>query len=304
MLDTATSSRKHARFRPLWISLASLVAAYAGLVTFGAAATMQVPRVSLTASAATVGVPYQDVSFLSRDGAALLRGWFFGAGGGTAIIVVNGGFQNRVDSVAGTLGLTRDLVGRGYSVLLFDLRGRGESGGVGRPLSNMDADIGAAVDFLRGGGFATGSIAIVGYCSGAAEAAIFASRNEIGALVLDGAFAGAKAMVVTQAEQRHIPGWLAGGFVDGLLVAARLFYGFSVMDPVNAVSRVSAPIFFMREGNDRFVSWDETVRLRNASPNRDSSLWQIPDTGHSLGYTDNPREYVDKVDAFLRQNLK
>ncbi|GAJ17132.1 unnamed protein product, partial [marine sediment metagenome] len=124
-----------------------VLVAYFGASSYFAAIVMKIPRIPLDDSPASVGLNYEDVSFPSRVDGITLKGWYC-LGGESVIIFVNGGHQNRVDPDMGTLELTRDLVGRGYSVLLFDLRGRGESEGKGLRLTHTDRDIGGAVDYI------------------------------------------------------------------------------------------------------------------------------------------------------------
>jgi hypothetical protein len=107
---------------------ASVLAIYVGASIFGASACMRIPRLPLQESSpASVGLEFQNVSFTSRTDGVELKGWFLPASSDSVILIVNGGFQNRVDPIVGTLNLSRDLVNRGYNILLFDLRGRGES---------------------------------------------------------------------------------------------------------------------------------------------------------------------------------
>lgn len=143
-------------FRTIATVLAIVLAVYAGLSLFGAATAMEIPRLPLKSSPTAVGLTYEDVAFPSRDGEVTLRGWFIPAGGDRAIIIVHGGFQNRVDEVVGTLALARDLAQEGYNLLLFDLRGRGESEGRGHSLSHTEPDIGGALDYLKGRGYPAG----------------------------------------------------------------------------------------------------------------------------------------------------
>ena len=112
--------------------LAVLLVLYIGLAVYEAKAAMAIPRLPLNDSPTSVSLDYEDVSFTSRDDSVVLRGWYIPGKKDSVIIIVHGGFQNRLDDNVGTLGLARDLVERGYALLLFDLRGRGESEGKGR----------------------------------------------------------------------------------------------------------------------------------------------------------------------------
>lgn len=175
---------------------ASLV--YLVLSTIGAIAIMKIPRIALNEPPDSVSLAYKDVSFSSLGDGVILKGWYIPGDGSYAIIIVNGGFQNRIDYNVDTLGLAIDLVNAGYDTLLFDLRGRGQSEGNGLYLSNIESDIGGAVNYLKNKGCSVENIGIIGFCSGAASALIFASQEEIGALVLDSVYASVENLIINE----------------------------------------------------------------------------------------------------------
>ena len=165
------SVRKLRLLKVTAIGIATVLILYIGLSIYGAKAAMEIPRLPLIHSPASVGLDYEDVAFTSRDDHVMLRGWHLPSKGNSIIIIVHGGFQNRVDDNVDTLQLADDLVKKGYNLLLFDLRGRGESEGKGLALSNIERDIGGAVDYLKARGYPIRRINIIGFCSGAASLA-------------------------------------------------------------------------------------------------------------------------------------
>jgi pimeloyl-ACP methyl ester carboxylesterase len=130
-----------------------IVILYIGLSILGAILVMNIPRLPINGSPSSVGLTYSDVSFPARGDGVTLKGWYLPSQGNSIIIIVHGGFQNRIDFDVDTLGLALDLTERGYDLLLFDLRGRGESEGRGRSLSNIEQDIGGAIDYLNSKGY-------------------------------------------------------------------------------------------------------------------------------------------------------
>ena len=179
------------------------------MVGFGARAAMTIERISLQDSPQSFDLVYEDVSFTSHFDGVLLKGWLISGHGEHVIIVVNGGYQNRIDDSGSTLGMTQALVAEGYNVLLFDLRGRGESEGAGNTLCHAEEDIGGAVDYVNRLGYHLDNICIMGFCSGAALSTVYASRNnDIGALVLDGCFARVSTMVIKEVEGVGVPAFL------------------------------------------------------------------------------------------------
>lgn len=283
--------------------LAVALAAYVGLSIFGATALMEIPRLPLHGSPASVGLAYEDVSFTTRDG-IVLRGWYLPAQGDLALVIVHGGFQNRVDDTVDTLDLARDLVQKGYNLLLFDLRGRGESEGKGYALSHIDSDIGGAVNYLVNRGYPASRIGLIGFCSGAASSCIFASHESVGGLVLDGCFTSVRHMVDRQAVQRGIPQFLLNFFMPGLALAAKTIYGYDEVNPVDVVAEVTCPILFIHEEHDELVSLEDDSQLLKASTNPANTLWEVNGTKHSQAYKTHPSEYVERVNEFFAAVLK
>ena len=264
---------------------------------------MRIPRLQVEGSPSDVGLPYTNVSFPARnDSNILLKGWYFQGQGDKTILIVHGGFQTRVDDNVDTLDLTKSLVADGYNVLLFDMRGRGESQGKGLNMLTNENDIGGAVDFLKTRGEAA-HIGILGFCSGAATTAIFASRENIGAVVLDGCFATVDSMVTRQATTRGIPEFLVDSFIPGLKVTVRLFYGALPENPINIVPDITCPVFFIHEQNDNLTTTQETDELFAAAKNPADELWEIPGALHSEGFKTDPVDYVNKVNAFFAAEL-
>jgi len=281
-----------------------VVILYIGLSILGAILMMEIPRLPVNGSPASVGLAYMDVSFPTRSGDITLRGWYLPGQGDSAILIVHGGFQNRIDDDVDTLGLAHELVKRGYNVLLFDLRGRGESEGRGLSLSNTERDIGSAVDYLNSRGYPAESIGIIGFCSGAASSAIFASDETIGALVLDGCFASVRGMITRQATSKRIPEFLLDFFIPGLSFAVKTLYGYEPVDPIDIIPNVTCPMLFIHEEHDNLISGEETYQLFKASKNPANEMWEVSATEHSQAYKMFPVQYVDRVDYFFATRLK
>ena len=217
--------------------------------------------------------------------------------------IINGGFQNRVDPVVDTLGLAHDLQQKGYNILLFDLRGRGDSGGKAHSLSNENKDIGGAIDYLESRGYPADKIGLIGFCSGAANACIFASQNKIGGLVLDACFPSVEDMVDNQAANHDIPRLLVDIFFPAVQIAGKVFYGYTEINPIDVVSKIQCPIFFIHEQDDDLVSTGDDVALSKASDNPTNILWQVNNTPHVSAYQDYPEEYITKVSDFFNSAL-
>ena len=265
---------------------------------------MEIKRLPLEITPESTGLAYQDVHFTSRLDRVLLKGWFFPGNKEQVILVVHGGYQHRVDESVGTLGLTSDLVSNGYSVLLFDLRGRGESEGRGLALSFIDEDIGGAVDFLHDMGYSQDDVGIMGFCSGAVLSCIYASRNDVGALILDGCFIDIPTMVVKQANSVGVPGFLTWVFIPGLEMMTGVVYDYELINPIDVVGDVNCPILFIHEEHDEYTTSEETLKLYRASNNAENEMWEVNGSEHTQAFLTHPVEYIEKVTGFLERVYK
>jgi uncharacterized protein len=281
------------------ITLACLVVVYIGLSVLGSYKAMAIPRLPLIYRASDLGIAYEDVSFKDRPGDITLRGWFLPGTNGKVIAVVHGGFQNRIDENVDTADMARALVVKGYSILLFDLRGRGESEGRGISMSYIDEDLGGAADYLKSRGFDIKDISLMGFCSGAAMVCVYGSRNEVGSLILDGCFIDDGTMVVRQAQYIHLPGWAARIFIPGGTVFTHIMYDYHRVDPIDIIHNVKCPILFIHEENDAFTTREETEQLFSRATNPSNRHWEASGAIHSQGFDVHPQEYIEVVDGFL-----
>jgi len=274
-------------------SALAVIAAYVGVSAYIASVAVRARRLPLLFDP---GLPHENVTFQSRLDGLLLRGWYFAAGL-ECIVIVNGGEQNRVDPVTDTLGLAADLVGAGYSVLLFDLRGRGESEGQASLLPNNDRDVAGAVDFMRERGHE--QVYIMGFSSGGAAALHFAAGDPVAAVVSDSCFASVSGMFVRVLARRGCPHIMARALAWGASLMGRVVHGLEKMDPEAIVGRVGCPLFFIHGGMDSGVPVEDAYRLFRAVPNPVSFLWVVPGAEHTQSFRTARDEYVGRVTGFL-----
>ena len=128
-------------------------------------------------SPADYGVEFEEVEFKSRCGDVLLDGWYLTGQVGAPVVV----FVHGVGVTRTACGMTRiaaDLVGRGFGVLMFDLRGHGLSGG--KRLSggwHERMDVLGAYDYLHARGVSSEKIGLMGLSMGAGAAALAAAEE-------------------------------------------------------------------------------------------------------------------------------
>jgi uncharacterized protein len=93
---------------------------------------------------ADFGLAFENVSLRTPDGITL-SGWYVPSRNGAVVVFLHGYGATRMEM----LDRAAALAGEGYGVLLYDLRGHGESGGAFRAMGWPDAaDLTAVIDFL------------------------------------------------------------------------------------------------------------------------------------------------------------
>lgn len=270
-----------------------VLVAYLGISAWQAINLMQAPHTPLEDTPDSVGLTYEDVSFPSRHNDVTLKGWYI-PGGPLTIIIVNGRDCNRIDPRISTLELSRDLVQEGYSILLFDQRGQGESEGKGVLLAKFDQDLGGTIDYLRSRGCQ--DIVILGTSLGAAESLIFASQEAVTAVISDSSFTTLREVVIRGADY---PTPIVNLFWPGISLMVRILYGYSVVNPLDRVEELDCPVLFIHGETDDVIPVADAYRLFEASNNPSDELWVVPNAGHCEGYIIDPVGYVDKVTSFL-----
>jgi uncharacterized protein len=281
-----------------------LVLAYAVASTYLVTQATLVHRNVAEASPADVGLRFEDVAFTSADGIRL-QGWYLPASGARAVVLVHGIDGNRWDTVHHVDRLVALLVGAGYDVLTFDLRGSGASGGERLGLAwNERLDVQAAVRYVSSRGVAAGRIGLWGQSLGGA-AALLAMPDvpEVSAVVSDAAFADIR-LVLDGEIQRRVG--LPPIFTPGLTLATRVLYGLdlAVIPPEQAVPRIAPrPILLIHGTGDRRIPVEHAYRLRAAARGPDDELWIVPEAGHVLSYDREPGPYATKVLALFARAL-
>jgi uncharacterized protein len=285
--------------KTIGIAIALILIIYFGVSAY-VVSMSKVPRLPLAESPAAPGLTYEDVSFPSRIDGVTLSGWYLPGEKDFIIVMVSGGIQNRIDTRTGTLEIGRDLEQRGFSILMFDLRGRGESEGQGRLLAYDERDIGGAVDYAMSRGYPAGSVGLLGFSAGAKSSLIFASKNEVGAVVADSSFVHVTDDLVRKASsETGIPQPLVRLFVPGTLLIAKVMYGYDAVNLGDIVADIISPLLLIYGEKDDLVTMAGVRELFEASVNPSDELWIVPGAGHSLAYRTNPVDYIDRVAAFF-----
>lgn len=282
----------------------ALLVAYAAVAVYVANEVTRVERAPVTRSSLVLSPSVEDVSFRTVDG-LLLRGWFVAVSKDRAAVLVHGKDGNRLHNDH-TARVARWLRDAGYSLLLFDLRGHGESEGERFSLGQHERkDVAAAIDHLVGRGFAPGRIVVVGESMGAGVAVqAVALRPDVAAVVADSGYADGRAIVDEAGPlETGLPDW----YTAAIVLAAKILFGLDTeaVDPERIVrAHPERAFLFIHCDGDDVVGPHHARRLRDASANPDTRLWLAERCGH-VGASDRyPDEYRSRLITFVEARLR
>jgi len=242
---------------------------------------------------AQYGYAYQDVSFQDHAGLTL-RGWWIPGGRHETIVMIHGWTSSRAEpmSKAGY------LMNAGYNVLVFDLRGHGQSDGDYTTLGLTEPDdVEAAVAFARSRD--PGPIALLGYSMGGALAIETGARDADVAAVVEDSGYGDLDNVVRAGFHRQT-GLPAMPFGLPLMAIGQLdlhLWPGSVR-PVLDAARLHKPLLAIVGTADTVVPPSEGFDVFHAAPGP-KQLLVIPGAGHTAGYQVDRAEYERTVLGFL-----
>jgi len=268
-----------------------LAATYAGLSVYKAYDYTTTPRQAIgSASPADEGLQYENVTFPSAadDGVRLTGWWIPNPNGHRVLIFVHGRYQNK----AAYLALARPFWDAGYSLLLFDLRGHGQSTYVPCTYGIKEQwDVIGAARFAQQKGFAPASIGVIGWSLGGASTLMaMGSSDDFAAAVADSAYANSDPLLARNPLQ------------PGLRLAMRLARGvdLSQVDPADSIRDLqNRDIMLIHGANDNVVPISQEHLLEQAGAVSIKANWLVPDAGHVQAASLDRDEYVQRVTAFF-----
>jgi uncharacterized protein len=194
----------------LVVLLMCVVACMVGYMVWKQESLVFFPEKRFPATPTAFGLPFEEVRLHTADGVTLGAWWIPAKHPRGTLVFAHGNAGNiayRIDKAA----FFREL---GLSILLFDYRGYGTSGG--NPTEDGTyRDMDAAVEHVRSArGFSTGKTLFWGESIGAAVAVEAVTRHPCGGLVLESGFTSLPAMA--KAVYPRVPGFLVRMRYDSL----------------------------------------------------------------------------------------
>jgi uncharacterized protein len=256
---------------------------------------------------------FEEVRFPAHGDGLEIAGWFIPSEGSCrALVLVHGKDANRTrefdkdlsDDLPGEFpDLAVALNGKGFSVLMIDLRGHGQSGharlGFGR---TERLDVRGAIDWLVTHGCHPGRIGVLGISMGAAAGIGAASEDDrIGALVADSSFAElARLIELHWTSVTHLPAFL----LPMTRKLCKHVFGCDIdaARPVDEIGAIRRPILLIHGDADPITPAHHAERLERAAGGW-ADLWEPHSDRHAGVYLDDPRLYLDKVVEFFDRHL-
>lgn len=245
-----------------------------------------------------------DVVFRSKDNFQL-AGWFFPGTNGKALMFVHGaGNQNRANEVYGTPEIAKYFLNLGYTILLFDLRGTGDSQYSRISFGQYERnDVAGAFDYLVSQEYKPQSIGIISDSLGAI-ATIMASEDirNAGGVVLDSPATVVRPIVSDiMVKEHNVPLLLH----TGIYFAAKALYKIDVdfVRPIDYVSSLKeTPLLFLHGENDTLIPPQNSADLLSRVDRGERVLF--PGAKHVETFKTNPTLYKQVVGDFFAKNLK
>ncbi len=282
---------------PVLLILGALLAYAAWL----AKSASEVERVPVLGHPSEHDLQHEVIIFKAADNVALC-GWYIPAADDRAcVILVQGEEHHRNSPGIRALELARDLTARGFSVFMFDLRARGESGGRHASAGNQElVDVMAALACVRARGIPPERTALHGFSLGAGLAILAAAReSRLGALVCDSPF---KDLLDDYQNLRlwgvPVPARLV---VPVVRFMGRVLYhsDAGAVRPIKAAGSLRLPVLFIHGQQDEVVPPGDSEALYTACGSARKELWLVPGAAHVSSYAVLRKAYVDRVAAFL-----
>jgi dipeptidyl aminopeptidase/acylaminoacyl peptidase len=239
-------------------------------------------------------------SVRTSDGVTL-RGWYLPTSERRQLIVlVHGMWSSWLEMAA----LGRDLHYHGYDVLLFDLRGHGQSDPSRLTLGRRERfDLRAVMSWAGSEGFTADRVGWLGYSMGASTLLLEAAQNPgIKVVVMDSPYGNLPELLKSQLSRHsQLPSW----FNPGILTAARWIYGVRTDDlvPIRAArSWGDRPLLLIHGESDSIVPVSQAYQLAEAA-GASCLTMTLPGVDHVQAYETDPQAYVSLIENFFQDHL-
>ncbi len=252
------------------------------------------PRYSSKRTPATYDIPYENVSFKTKDG-IIIKGWFIKSPKANGTVIIGHGYPFDKGNI---LGVGKFLY-PDYNLLFYDHRYFGDSTGRISTVGIKEIeDVKAAVAFVQEK-FPSKPIALYGFSLSAS--AMLMSKADVKAIVADSPYANLELMV------KHIYGMfgpLKFPFVITTNLLSRVVFGIypSDVSPAKAIQNTTVPMFVIHGEKDTQIPVENAYVLKESNPNIE--LWIVKGVEHGFSYAETGEDYEKRIKDFLRKHMK
>ncbi len=296
----------------LLAALILLVVVYLFIAFFIAQGLTGAERYPQEGHPADFDLEWADVAFHGRGQEVQLVGWYISGKrqegqDNPHLIFVHG--LSSVRSADYALDLADGLVEEGYDLLLFDLRGHGQSEGDQISGGYFERwDVLGAYDYLvEEKGATAGKVGLMGYSMGGVTSILAALEEPgIAAIVADSPFAAATDLIVQEASRKTpFPGWLIPAFIPVTSLMANAVYGIDIgaLNAEKAVVELNYPLLIIHGEEDERVPIGHGERVAAAAP-EGTIFWSTDAPGHVESFAEYPDEYFRRVNEYFEGRLK
>lgn len=282
--------------------VALLVLAATMSIVAPAVAATSVPSTEITSTPATVGLEYESVTLATTDGVELAA-WYVPGTNRAGVVIMHGAGSTRSEVLDEAAVLARS----GYTLVLIDARGHGDSGGTAMDFGWYgDLDIAAGTEFLASRPEVDPSrIGVVGFSMGGEEAIGAAAADpRIRAVVAEGATARQAADKAWLSDVYGWRGWLQeqvekvqDGVTDYLTEAS---------PPIvlrSAVAQSPDTRFLLITAGNVDDEGHAAAYIQAAASDR-VTVWNVEGADHTGGYDTQPDDWQRRVVEFLDESLR
>jgi len=230
-----------------------------------------------------------------------IAAWWIDAGPGTPAVLLLHGIHDDRTAMIGRAQLLRKY---GYSVLLIDLQGHGETPGEAITFGYRESrDVTAALAWLRSASGTPRKLGIIGCSMGGAAALLAHQPTGADALVLEAVFP--RITRATENRLRMRIGPLAAPLTRLLLwqLPWHLHISASDLEPIRHIADVAAPVLIIAGSRDEHTTLEESLELYAAAP-EPKSLWIVEGAKHQDYLAFDPKSYEATVVPFLQKYLR
>ncbi|HEX6850229.1 MAG TPA: alpha/beta fold hydrolase [Candidatus Polarisedimenticolaceae bacterium] len=229
-----------------------------------------------------------------------VAGWWMDAGQSTPVVLLLHGV--RADRRA-MLSRAEVLRSHGFSALLIDLNGHGETPGEAITFGKRESeDVTAALAWLRRNA-PERRIGVVGCSLGGASLLLGPQPAGVHAVVLEAVYPRLSRAVRNRLRLRF--GSLAGALAPLLLVQLEPRLGISPeeLEPIRSIGRLGAPVLVVAGSLDRHTMLEESLELFDAA-SEPKELWVVNGALHQDFLEFDPEGYEAHVVSFLAEHLR